>query len=232
MAYAREGGATLVHRRLFLTEAWAGDEAYAARRQRCGVPEAAAIFRTKPQLALAMLTELVVEGTLPARWVSCDEGYGRSVDFLDGVAALGLGCLAEVPVDTRVWPTRPPGRGIGCRGTAAASIRHPAGGGLPRPSAGSRRLARAAPPVRGGYGPGLPLPCSPPHQAGAQKKQPGLTRYQVAEALNAVLALFRNLRWDGHALLAAVLDRLQGRAARNAAAARSHARRRWVAQPP
>ena len=39
------------------------------------------------------LTELVAEGSLPARWVSCDEGYGRSVDFLDGVAALGLAYL-------------------------------------------------------------------------------------------------------------------------------------------
>ncbi len=107
MAYAGEGGATLVHRRLFLTEAWVGDEAYAERRQRCGVP-ADAPFQTKPQLALEMLTELVDEGTLPARWVSCDEGYGRSVDFLDGVAALGLGYMAEVPVDTRVWPERPP----------------------------------------------------------------------------------------------------------------------------
>ena len=43
-----------------------------------------------------------------ARWVSCDEGYGRSVDFLDGVAVLGLGRMAEVPADTRVWPERPP----------------------------------------------------------------------------------------------------------------------------
>ena len=55
-----------------------------------------------------MLAELVVEGLLPALWVSCDEGYGRSVDFLDGVTALGLGYVAEVPVDTRVWPERPP----------------------------------------------------------------------------------------------------------------------------
>ena len=107
MAYAGAGGATLVHRRLFLTEAWVGDEAYAERRQRGGVP-AEATFQTKPQLALEMLTELVAEGTLPARWVSCDEGHGRSVDFLDGVAALGLGSMAEVPVDTRVWPARPP----------------------------------------------------------------------------------------------------------------------------
>ena len=99
VAYAGEGGATLVHRRLFPAEAWTGDEAYAERRQRCGVPEEALAFRTKPQLALKLLAEL------PAR---CDEGYGRSVDFLDGVAALGLGYMAEVPVDTRVWPERPP----------------------------------------------------------------------------------------------------------------------------
>lgn len=37
VAYAGEGRATLVHRRLFLTEAWTGDEAYAERRQRCSV---------------------------------------------------------------------------------------------------------------------------------------------------------------------------------------------------
>jgi SRSO17 transposase len=107
VAYTGQGGTTLVHRRLFLTEAWVGDEAYAARRQRCGVPEDAT-FRTQPQLALGMLTELVADGSLPARWVSCDEGYGRSGDFLDGVAALGLGYMAEVPVDTRLWPERPP----------------------------------------------------------------------------------------------------------------------------
>ncbi len=72
------------------------------------MPEAATAFRTKPQLALELLTDLVAAGSRPARWVVCDEGYGRSVDFLDGVAALGLGYMAEVPVDTRLWPERPP----------------------------------------------------------------------------------------------------------------------------
>ena len=52
----------------------------------------------------------------------------------------------------------------------------------------------------------------------ALKKQPGLTPCQVAEALDTVPALFRSLRWDGRALPAAVQDRLQGHAARNAAA--------------
>ena len=42
-------------------------------------------------LALALLTELVADGSLPTRWVVCDEGYGRSVDFLDGGGRPGPG---------------------------------------------------------------------------------------------------------------------------------------------
>ena len=49
-AYAGAGGATLVHRRLFLIGAGAGYAALAEWQQRCGVPEEAATFRTKPQL--------------------------------------------------------------------------------------------------------------------------------------------------------------------------------------
>jgi hypothetical protein len=54
----------------------------------------------------------------------------------------------------------------------------------------------------------------------------------LAEALKAVLALGRQRLRHGRARLAGVLDRLQGCAARNAAAARSHARRRRAEQPP
>ena len=46
-------------------------------------------------------------GSLPVRWVTCDEGYGSDTVFLDRLAALGLGYCAEVPHSTRVWPTRP-----------------------------------------------------------------------------------------------------------------------------
>ena len=48
------------------------------------------------------------EGWLPVRWLTCDEGCGRSGDFRDAVAALDPGYRAEVPVDTRLWPARPP----------------------------------------------------------------------------------------------------------------------------
>lgn len=42
-------------------------------------------FRTKPRLALEILTELTAEGTLPIRWMTCDEGFGRNRAFLDSV---------------------------------------------------------------------------------------------------------------------------------------------------
>jgi hypothetical protein len=42
-------------------------------------------------------------GTLRARWVVCDEGFGDSGALLDRWAATGLHYLAEVPRDTQGW---------------------------------------------------------------------------------------------------------------------------------
>ena len=44
---------------------------------------------------------------LPVRWVTCDEGFSISHAFLDGVADLGLGYLAEVARNTHVSTARP-----------------------------------------------------------------------------------------------------------------------------
>ena len=102
--------AALLAQRLYLSRDWVSAESHAARRQRTGVP-ANTPFRTKPQLVLEMLTALTAEGVLPVRWVTCDEGFGRGHAFLDGVAAPGLGCLAEVPRITHVWAPRPEPQG-------------------------------------------------------------------------------------------------------------------------
>jgi SRSO17 transposase len=104
-AYASRQGYTLVDRRLYLPEEWF-DQAHAERWQKCGIPEETT-FQTKPELGLEMVQELVAEGHLPAQWVTVDEAFGRSTAFLDGVAQLNLWYLAEVPVDTEVWPQRP-----------------------------------------------------------------------------------------------------------------------------
>jgi SRSO17 transposase len=106
VGYASSKGYTLLHGALYLPKEWVEDEAYAELRKKCGVPEAID-FRTKPQLGLDMLRAILAEGTLPGRWLACDEAFGRSPDFLDQVADLDLWYYAEVPHDTQVWRDRP-----------------------------------------------------------------------------------------------------------------------------
>jgi len=106
VGYASSKGYTLLHRALYLPAEWVEGQTHAELREKCGVPEQIE-FRTKLQLGLDMLRDILAEGTLPGRWLACDEAFGRSSDFLDQVAALGLLYYAEVPHDTRVWCARP-----------------------------------------------------------------------------------------------------------------------------
>jgi SRSO17 transposase len=71
LTYASPRGRALVDRELYLPREWAAD---AARRAEAHVPEQVG-FRTKPQLAQAML-ERAVDAGVPAGWVSADEVYG------------------------------------------------------------------------------------------------------------------------------------------------------------
>src|SRR5499433_128412 len=104
--YASRQGYALVDKRLFLPEVWF-TEAYAARQARCQVP-AEVTFRTKPQLAAAMLHHIVHEGLLPFKYVVADCLYGNSPDFLDAVdACVGVTTLVAIPAETRCWLQRP-----------------------------------------------------------------------------------------------------------------------------
>ena len=106
LGYASRKGYTLLDRRLYLPREWVEEEAYATRRQRCGVPTTVP-FKTKPTLGGEMIQAVHVAGTLRARWVVCDEAFGRDTSLLDHIDGLGLSYLAEVPHDTQVWRHRP-----------------------------------------------------------------------------------------------------------------------------
>ena len=99
-------GYTVLDRRLYLPREWVEDDAYAERRQKCGVP-ADILFQTKPTLAAAMVQAVMQTGSLRARWLTCDEGFGQDPAFLDAVAEQGLWYYAEVSHATRVWRHRP-----------------------------------------------------------------------------------------------------------------------------
>ena len=106
LSYASSKGYTLLDRRLYLPQEWIEDEKYAQRRLTCSVPDDIT-FKVKPELALEMVKDVHQEGILPGRWVTCDEAFGRSTDFLDSIAGLNLWYYAEIPHDTRFWLVRP-----------------------------------------------------------------------------------------------------------------------------
>jgi SRSO17 transposase len=119
VGYASPQGYTVLDRRLYVPAEWLTDDAYAERRRQCGLPPETT-FKTKPELALEMLTAVVKSQALRCRWVVADEAFGNNPGFLDGVAGLGLWYFAEVPHSTRVWEERPathipPRRGRGRR---------------------------------------------------------------------------------------------------------------------
>jgi SRSO17 transposase len=100
--YASVKGHTFLDRRLYLPEEWAAD---GERREEAGVP-ASVIFRTKPELALAMAADAVAEG-VPFRWVGGDGVYGDSPTFVQGVRQLGKWYVLGSSADARVWTTEP-----------------------------------------------------------------------------------------------------------------------------
>ncbi len=102
LAYASAHGATLLDHRLYLPEAWLADPAFAERREKCRIPEDVT-FKTKNELALAMVQAVVESRALRGRWFLADEAFGRDTKLLDAVDALGLWYMVEVPLDTPVW---------------------------------------------------------------------------------------------------------------------------------
>jgi SRSO17 transposase len=102
LGYASRRGYTLLDRRLYLPKEWF-TAAYRDRWQACAIP-AQTTFQTKAQFAAALVAAARRDGDLRARWLTCDEWYGRDPVFLDGVAATGLWYLAEVARDIQVWP--------------------------------------------------------------------------------------------------------------------------------
>jgi SRSO17 transposase len=105
LGYASRQGYTLLDRRLYLPQAWVTEAAYAARRRRCGGPEAIT-FTTQPMRGWEMLRALRQASPLRCRGVTGDEAFGRDTDLLDRLAEIGLWSFAEVPHDTRVGPQR------------------------------------------------------------------------------------------------------------------------------
>lgn len=100
LAHVGPRGRAIVDKRLYLPQEWAQD---APRCETAGLPQEERAYRSKAALALGLLTRAKTLGHLQAQWVTGDDEYGKSPEFRDGVDALGLWYLLEVPSNTPVW---------------------------------------------------------------------------------------------------------------------------------
>jgi len=103
LSYATAKGHVFLDRRLYLPEEWCND---AERCAQAKVP-ADVVFQTKPEQAMAMLTQAWQAG-VPMRWVTGDEIYGEATALRDLVAGSGHWYVLAVRTVTPVWPVRPP----------------------------------------------------------------------------------------------------------------------------
>jgi SRSO17 transposase len=83
---------------LYMPKSWTDD---AARRERARVPDDL-VFKTKPELALDLITR-AVEDKIPGDIVLVDAAYGNSSDFRNTVRMYGLDLGVAVQASTKVW---------------------------------------------------------------------------------------------------------------------------------
>jgi SRSO17 transposase len=104
LAYISPRGRALVDKRLFLPQGWTDDPDRCAA---AGVPEAERSYRSKTEIALALLQRAQRWGHLQAGWVTGDDAYGQVPEFRDALAQAGFRYVLEVPGHLTVWPRQP-----------------------------------------------------------------------------------------------------------------------------
>ena len=105
-AYASPYGYALLDKRLFIPQKWFLDD-YKLRRKNCKLPENA-VFKTKPQLAVEMFSNIVEQDIIPFKYVLADSLYGTSPEFIEAVeSCVDKTYFVQVPEDTRCWLKRP-----------------------------------------------------------------------------------------------------------------------------
>ena len=104
LAYVSPLGRALVDKRLYLPKSWTSDF---GRCEAAGVPADRREYQSKTELALEMLERAREHGHLSAQWVAGDDAFGMSPLFRDGLAALGMWYVLDVPAGAPVWPLEP-----------------------------------------------------------------------------------------------------------------------------
>ena len=105
LGYASRKGYSLIEGQLFMPDQWFEEEP-SEQRQACGVPQDL-VFKTKPEIGLELLKNMIKRGTLSFAWLAADALYGDSPAFRDGVAATGKSYFTAIKENSLIWCTPP-----------------------------------------------------------------------------------------------------------------------------
>ncbi len=101
ICYSSPKGHALLDSRLYLPQCWF-EPAYQERRRACHIAEDI-LFKTKPELAIELLTPLLAKGQFEGQWIACDCSFGNNPSFLEQLPK-GFHYLAEIACTRKVWP--------------------------------------------------------------------------------------------------------------------------------
>jgi SRSO17 transposase len=102
LAFAGDGLRCLLDSELFVPEEWADDP---DRRRMAGVPPEIG-HRPKWRIGLEMIDRVVANG-VRFRWLTFDEGFGQSPEFLLALSERGHRFVAEIPPNIHGWIREP-----------------------------------------------------------------------------------------------------------------------------
>jgi len=83
VSYASEAGIGLVDSKLYLPEAWFGDD-YEQRRKDCQIPDDVT-FNSKNAMAKEMINDVIDSRLFDIKYIGCDASFGSDHTFIDGL---------------------------------------------------------------------------------------------------------------------------------------------------
>lgn len=104
VGYSSDTGYGLLNCQLYMPKSWFSKEQQ--QRRKANLVPQDLVFKTKQQIAVGLIEQVIGTGDFPARWLSCDATFGTDIDFLNTLPS-NLYYFADIRCDTLVFTKKP-----------------------------------------------------------------------------------------------------------------------------
>ena len=104
VGYSSDTGYGLLNSQLYMPESWFSKEQQ--QRRKANLVPQELVFKTKQQIAVELIEQVMATGDFPTRWLGCDATFGTDIDFLNGLPS-DLYYFADIRCDTLVFTKKP-----------------------------------------------------------------------------------------------------------------------------